>query len=39
LEGADEEEGFDDAESDVEKQWSPKRRQVESWLENPYKFP
>jgi hypothetical protein len=33
LEGTDEEEGFDDEESDVEKQWSPKRRHVESWLE------
>lgn len=34
LEGTDEEEGFDDAESDVGKQWSPKRRHVKSWLEN-----
>jgi hypothetical protein len=34
LEGTDEEEGFDDAESDVEKKWSPKRRHVESWLKS-----
>jgi hypothetical protein len=34
LEDTDEEEGFDDAESDVEAQWIPKRRHVESWLES-----
>ena len=34
LEGTDEEEDFEDAESVLETQWSPKRRHVESWLES-----
>lgn len=33
LEGTDEEEAPDDAESDAERQWAPKKRNVESWLD------
>lgn len=34
VESSDDEEGFDDGESDMGKQWSPKRTYVESWLES-----
>lgn len=33
LEGMDEEEAPDDAESDMERQWAPKKQDIESWLD------